>query len=418
MVGKHRADWLTLEGSLVAEQPTRDQHVVVVGSSLAGVRGTESLRRAGFTGQITLVGAETHYPPYDRPPLSKQILAGSWEAGAGRLRLDEGVGVDRLLGRTATGLDLVRRVVRVEDAQLPYDGLIVATGATPRNPWADTWSPARGVHVLRTIEDSLTLRDQLRSAARVAVVGAGFIGCEVAGTCRALGLEVTVVDTLPWPMMRAIGPEMGQVLAAFHRSRGVRMELGRRVVGPVGSDRVTGVLLDGDEVIDADVVVIAIGAVPETGWLEGSGLELADGVVCDAECFAIGTDSVVAAGDVARWAHPMLGELVRVEHWTNAVTQAELAARNLAARLAGGPAAEQYTAVPYFWSDQHDWKVQFVGFAAGGEVTIAEGTPDSGRFVAAYHRAGQLTGALCVNWPGRMPSYRRRIVAESAESRV
>jgi NADPH-dependent 2,4-dienoyl-CoA reductase/sulfur reductase-like enzyme len=393
-----------------------DQRVLVVGSSLAGVRGAEALRRAGFSGRITLVGAESHFPPYDRPPLSKQVLAGSWQPEQGRLRLDDGMDTELLLGRPAISLDLAEQVVRLDGTVLPFDGLVVATGATPRNPWAGVWTPDRGVHTLRTLDDCLRLRDELRNAERVAVVGAGFIGCEVAATCRALGLDVTVIDTLPSPMLRAIGPEMGEVLAAFHRSRGVRLALGRTVVAPAGRDRVEGVLLDGDELVEADMVVVAIGVAPQTQWLEGSGLELADGVVCDAECFAAGTDTVVAAGDVARWTHPMAGTSMRVEHWTNAVAQAQVAGRNLAARLAGRDEAETYAAVPYFWSDQHDWKVQFVGFSDGPadsmRVTVEAGTVESGKFVAAYHRAGQLVGALCVNWPAQVPKLRRRIVTE------
>lgn len=391
------------------------QRVVVVGSSLAGVRGAEALRRAGFTGGITLVGDETHFPPYDRPPLSKQILAGSIQPEEGRLRMDGEVNADLLLGRRAAGLDLARRTVLLDGGALPYDGLFVATGATPRNPWSD-WTPGQGVHTLRGLDDCLRLRDELRGPVRVAIVGAGFIGCEVAATCRTLGLDVTLVDTLPWPMLRAVGPEMGEVLAAFHRSRGVRLALGRSVVGLVGHDRVKGVQLDGDELVEAEVVVVAIGATPQTRWLEGSGLELADGVVCDARGFAAGAPAVVAAGDVARWTHPMTGTGLRVEHWTNAVGQAQVAARNLAARLAGTEPAESYATVPYFWSDQHDWKLQYVGFGAGQDgptrVEVELGAVEDGKFVAAYRREDRLVGAFCVNWPAQVPKYRKRIVAE------
>ncbi|MDX6356922.1 MAG: hypothetical protein QOF98_3825 [Streptomyces sp.] len=413
------------------------QRVVVVGSSLAGVRGAEALRRAGFSGGITLVGAEAHFPPYDRPPLSKQILAGSLGPEEGRLRVDSGVNVDLLLGRRAVGLDLARRTVLLDagpdggldgrldegadDNALPYDGLFIATGASPRNPWAD-WTPEQGVHTLRNLDDSLRLRDELRGPVKVAIVGAGFIGCEVAATCRALGLDVTLVDTLPLPMLRAVGPEMGEVLAAFHRSRGVRLALGRSVAGLVGHDRVKGVQLDGDELVEADVVVVAIGAAPQTHWLADSGLELADGVVCDARGFAVGAPTapaaptIVAAGDVARWTHPMTGTGLRVEHWTNAVGQAQVAARNLAARLAGTEPAESYATIPYFWSDQHDWKLQYVGFPAGQDsgarVEVELGAVEDGKFVATYHRDGRLVGALCVNWPAQVPKYRKRIVAE------
>jgi NADPH-dependent 2,4-dienoyl-CoA reductase/sulfur reductase-like enzyme len=394
----------------------QDRRVVVVGASLAGVRGAETLRRSGFAGGITLVGAEAHFPPYDRPPLSKQILAGHWQPEAGLLKVDDGLKADLVLGRSAVGLDLARKAVLLDGDELPFDGLFVATGATPRNPWAE-WTPERGVYTLRSLDDCLRLRDALRGPARVAIVGAGFIGCEVAGTCRALGLDVTLIDTLSWPMLRALGPEMGQVHAAFHRERGVRLVLGRSVAALVGHDRVKGIQLDGDEMVEADVVVVATGAAPETRWLEGSGLELAGGVICDAQGFAVGTDTVVAAGDVARWTHPMTGVGLRVEHWTNAVGQAEVAARNLAARLEGAEPVESYATVPYFWSDQHDRKLQYIGFGGsaaddGTQVTVELGAVEDGRFVAAYHRDGRLVGALCVSWPAQVPKYRRRIVAD------
>ncbi|HWG25567.1 FAD/NAD(P)-binding oxidoreductase [Actinospica sp.] len=396
---------------------TREQYqrVVVVGASLAGVRGAETLRRSGFTGRITLVGAEAHFPPYDRPPLSKQILAECWQPEAGLLRVDDGLDAELVLGRSAVGLDLARKAVLLDGDELPFDGLFVATGATARNPWT-RWTPERGVHTLRSLDDCLRLRDALRGAARVAIVGAGFIGCEVAGTCRDLGLDVTLIDTLNWPMLRAVGPEMGEVLAAFHRERGVRLALGRSVAALVGPGFVEGVQLDGDELVEADVVVVATGAAPETRWLEASGLELADGVMCDARGFALGTDTVVAAGDVARWTHPMTGTGLRVEHWTNAVGQAQVAARNLAARLAGAEPVESYATVPYFWSDQHDRKLQYIGFGGSGadgtRVAVELGAVEDGRFVTTYHRDGRLVGALCVNWPAQVPRYRRRIVAD------
>lgn len=395
---------------------TREQsrRVVVVGASLAGVRGAETLRRSGFTGRLTLVGAEAHFPPYDRPPLSKQVLAGHSPPEAGLLSVDEGLDAELVLGRSAVGLDLARRRVLLDGDELPFDGLFLATGAAARNPWPD-WTPERGVYTLRSLDDSLRLRDALRGAGRVAIVGAGFIGCEVAGTCRALGLDVTLIDTLRWPLLRAVGPEMGEVVARFHRERGVRLELGRSIAALVGPDRVRGVALDGDEVVEADVVVVATGAAPATRWLEGSGLELADGVVCDARGFAVGTETVVAAGDAARWIHPMTGSGLRVEHWTNAVGQAQVAARNLAARLAGAEPAESYATVPYFWSDQHDWKLQYVGFGGesdGTRVAVESGAIQEGRFVATYRREGRLVGALCVNCPAQVPKYRRRIVAD------
>ncbi len=391
---------------------TRAQRVVIVGASLAGVRGAEALRRAGFSGRITLVGAEPHFPPYDRPPLSKQILAGTWHPEAGRLRLDDSAHLDLLLGRPADCLDLKQRTIHLDGVTLPFDGLIVATGATPRSLRDGAQAPGRGVHTLRTVDDCLRLRDELRGATRVAVVGAGFIGCEVAATCRMRGLDVTLIDVLRQPMLRVIGPEMGEVLADLHRDHGVRLMLGRKVAGLTALDQgARAVLLESGEQVEAEVVVVALGVTPETRWLENSGLPLSDGVLCDEHCFAKGTDVVVAAGDIARWDHPVLGTSLRVEHWSNAVGQAQIAARNLAARLAGRAEQEAYATIPYFWSDQYDWKLQFVG-VTGEQVEVEEGSVGSGIFTVTYRSAGRLVGALCVNQPAQVPKFRRRIMAE------
>jgi NADPH-dependent 2,4-dienoyl-CoA reductase/sulfur reductase-like enzyme len=384
-------------------------HLVVVGSSLAGVRCVEAIRRTGFDGTVSLVGAEKHYPPIDRPPLSKKVLRTN--SPPDTVRMDGGVEVDLLLGREATGLDLSARRVSLDDGSaLDYDGLVIATGSAVRRlPGTE----GRGnVHVLRTVEDAAALRAALSPGVRVAIIGAGVLGCEIAATCRQLELDVTVIDAFSQPMLRILGPAVAPLLADLHREHGVHLLLHREVLGLRGGRIADGVLLDHDEVVDADVVVVAIGAFPQTRWLQGSGLELADGVVCDSECFAIGGDRrVLAAGDVARWDHPLLGGTMRVEHWTNAVSQGQIAGRNLVAALCGPGSVAPYDLLPYFWSDQYDWKLQFVG-ALGEETQFEEGRPGDRRFVISYRTGGRLVGALCANHPSRIGPWRSRITAE------
>jgi NADPH-dependent 2,4-dienoyl-CoA reductase/sulfur reductase-like enzyme len=268
-----------------------------------------------------------------------------------------------------------------------------------------------GVHYLRTLDDCLALRAALSASPRVVVVGAGFIGAEVASTCRGLGLDVTVLEALPVPLGRAVGAEMGAVLAELHRDNGVDLRLSAAVEGLVGDGKVEAVRLADGVLLPADVVVVGVGVTPATGWLEGCGLEIRDGIVCDESC-AAGPD-VVAAGDVARWRNPLFATELRVEHWDNAVAQAEAAARRL---LEGADGAVAYAPVPYFWSDQYGTKIQFVGTTAPGDsLEVVEGSTSERRFVAAYRRQGTLVGALLVGSPHRMPAY-RRMVAERDQS--
>ena len=386
---------------------------MIVGASLAGLRAAEALRRAGFGGEVVLIGAEPHFPPYDRPPLSKQVLAGDWDSDQARLKVDDGLALDVRTGTPAAALDLAgQAAVLADGAAVGFDGLIIATGAAPRRlPVPGASLPQ--VHVLRSVDDCRGLRAALRPGGRLVVVGAGFIGMEVAATARGLGLEVTVVDPLPAPMIRAVGPEMGAAVAAMHAAHGVRGLFGHVVAGFTGELGLTGVAIDGGEVLSADAAVVAVGAAPETGWLAGSGLELDDGVVCDETLFAVGTRHVVAAGDVARWQHPLLHRSLRVEHWTNAVSQAQAAARNLAARLSGDAPVQPYAALPYFWTDQYDWKLQLVGLP-GEELSVEEGALADGKMVAALRTGGELTGMLCLNWPGRLAACRRRLTQTGA----
>jgi NADPH-dependent 2,4-dienoyl-CoA reductase/sulfur reductase-like enzyme len=386
--------------------------VVVVGASLAGLRAVETLRTEGFDGSVTLIGAEDHLP-YDRPPLSKKVLSGEWEPDRIALRRDGGLdalGVDARLGVRATALDVAGRTVHLDDGSaVPYDALVIATGSEvrrlPGQPELD------GLFVLRTLDDSLSLRAALtRGSPRVVVVGAGFIGSEVASTAHGLGCAVTVVEALPVPLERALGAEMGAACAALHQAHGVELRLGVGVDGFEGRERVEGVRLSDGSVVPADVVVVGVGVAPATGWLESSGLELRDGVVCDAT-LAAGPPGVHAAGDVCRWPNELFGEEMRVEHWTNAAEQGAHAARAILAGAAG-ERPSPYAPVPFFWSDQYGLKLQFLGRAGPqDEVRVVHGSPGEHGFVALYGRAGRLRGVLGMARPKLVMGYQKLLAA-------
>ncbi len=382
---------------------------VVVGASLAGLRAAEALRRGGHEGPITVVGAEP-YLPYDRPPLSKQVLTGKFDPEDTGLDYDRSLDLDWILGVAATGLDLDRRTVLLDGPEpIPFDRLVIATGAAPRRlPGFDA---GPGVHYLRTRDDAARLRQELVGAERVVVIGAGFIGLEVAASAHDLGLGVTVLEALPVPLERAIGAQMGEAVADLHRRRGVDVRTGVEVAGLAASgETVEGVRLGDGSVVPAEVVVVGIGVAPVTGWLEGSGVDLRDGVLCDDRLRVLAggrpRPDITAAGDVARWTHPGSGEAVRIEHWTNAADQGEAAAQAL---LQGG-AVPPYGPVPYFWSDQHGVKIQFVGGTRpGDEVAVIEGDPAEDRFVAAYGSGGRLVAALGMRRPARVMALQRLI---------
>jgi 3-phenylpropionate/trans-cinnamate dioxygenase ferredoxin reductase subunit len=375
---------------------------------LAGLRAVEELRRLGYDGAIRVVGAETH-EPYDRPPLSKEVLAGEADAEDIALRrqpIDE-LEADWHLGRRATALDVAARTVTLDDGTTLAGsrGVVVATGASARR--LPNTPDLAGIHVLRTLDDSLALRADLdRAPGRVVVVGGGFIGAEVAVTCRARHLAVTMLEALPAPMVRGLGPALGDVLAAMHRDHGVDLRTGVGVEGFEGADRVERVRLADGTAVDADVVVVGVGAAPCTGWLEGSGLDIEHGVRCDETLLA--APGVVAAGDVCRWPNPRFGgELMRLEHWTNAAEQGVAVAARL---LAGDGPAEAFAPVPFVWSDQYGTKIQVVGHVRGDdEVALVDGTYDERRFVAAVGRGGRLVGAVGFGRPRVVMQYRRMI---------
>ncbi|MGW6441603.1 NAD(P)/FAD-dependent oxidoreductase [Lentzea sp. NPDC055074] len=364
------------------------ERVVVVGASAAGATTAETLRREGYTGALTLVGDEKVLP-YDRPPLSKQVLAGTWDPERTVLRLASAyadLGIELRLGTPATGLDLTRRTVTLSGGdELGYDGLVIATGTTARE--LPSGHDLAGVHVLRTLDDALALRGALLRSSSVVVVGAGFLGSEAAAVARQRGLDVTLVDPLPLPLVRQFGDRVAAAVAELHEEQGVRLRTGTGVAALHGEVSVAAVELTDGTVLRADVVLVAIGAEPATGWLDGSGVPVDDGVVCDATCRA--ADQVYAAGDVARWFHPRFGGLMRVEHRMNATEQGMAVARNLLG------AQTPFAPVPYFWTDQFDTKIQAHGvFPADAEMVVAHGTIAERRFVAHYRVNDEVVGVL------------------------
>jgi NADPH-dependent 2,4-dienoyl-CoA reductase/sulfur reductase-like enzyme len=376
--------------------------LVIVGASLAGLRAAQAARKAGFDGAVVMVGAERHRP-YTRPPLSKELLAGEHTVDRVELPCD-GLGIEWRLGAPAARLDRGRRRVVLSDAEeIEYDRVILATGSRPR-PWPGDGAQLDGVHVLRELDDALALRAAFDRRPRVAIVGAGFIGCEVAATARKEDLEVTLIDIAPTPML-PLGAELGAWCAELHRDHGVDMRLGTGVARLLGDGRVAAVELADGERIPADVVVVGLGALPNTEWLAGSGLSVDPGLACDATLTAIGDADVLGAGDIVAWPHPLAdGETIRIEHWTVAAEQGQLAGRNV---LLAPDERKPYDAPPYFWSDQYDKKIQSLGFPGRAEaIELLESTPDRARLVYGGERDGRLVGIIAINAARRLGTYR------------
>lgn len=379
--------------------------IVVLGASLAGLRAAEFIRRGNFEGKLVLIGDEERLP-YDRPPLSKEVLRGEWEPERIALRkksYDE-LNLELMLGRRAVSLDSDARLVELEDGdRVSFDGMVIATGARVRT--LPGQPELQGVHSLRTLDDALAIRAALADKPRVAVIGAGFIGAEVAASVRQLGLEVTMIEALETPLAQSLGPRLGAILQNAHERRGVKVLCGRRVQSFLGSDRVEGLLLDDGTQLDCELVIIGIGMNPSIGCLEGSGLELGDGVLCD-ETLSASVPGIVAAGDVCNWHNPLFDERMRIEHWTNAVEQARHASRTL---LAAPGEAKPFESVPIFWSDQFDIKIQGVGRPRPSDELFVRGTPDADKLVALYGRAGRLVGAVAFNSPPKLIELRMLI---------
>lgn len=365
----------------------------------------------GFQERITLVGEERHQP-YDKPALSKEVLAPD-RAGEPPVLLtkqeaDER-GIELMLGVKAVGLDLTeRRVATDEGERLPFDRLVLATGVTPRTlPGTGDLS---GVHTLRTADDAWALRAELDRSPRVVVIGAGFIGAEFVAAARARGLDVCVVEAQPIPMAHLFGERVGRMLAGIHAMNGVAVEAG---VGfssftDDGRGRVTGVVLADGRTLPADLVVVGIGARPATDWLESSGLDLANGVACDSRLrvTGVGVAAVYAAGDIAHRYHPMCGKSLRIEHWTNAGEHGEIVAADILGQQA--PRAQ----VPYVWSDQYGRRIQIVGRPAEGRLSALRGGIEVSGMTAVYaDEAGRAVGALVVDDPRTFMSCRKAVAS-------
>ncbi|MFF2364677.1 NAD(P)/FAD-dependent oxidoreductase [Streptomyces sp. NPDC058122] len=392
--------------------------VAVVGASLAGLSAARSLRRQGYDGRLVVIGDELHRP-YDRPPLSKEFLAGTLgEADLSLETDDEDLRAEWLLGVRATGLDRTERAVRLADGrEVRADGIVIATGAMARTlPGSEGLA---GVHTLRTLDDARALRDELARGGRLVVIGGGFIGAEVASTAYALGLDVTVVEAAPAPLAGPLGARMGGIVSALHVDHGVRLLCGVGVKGLSGDersgtgvppdgarDRVNAVLLEDGRSIPADIVVVGVGARPCVEWLEGSGVELDNGVKCGADG-RTGLAGVVAVGDCANWYDPRAGTHRRVEHWTGARERPDAA---IATLLAGGAVEPGVPRPPYFWSDQYGVKIQFAGHAAAADsVTIEAGAVDDRDVLAVYRRAGVPVAVLGMNQPRLFTRWRKQL---------
>lgn len=379
------------------------KHVVVVGASLAGVSAVDGLREHGFDGEITLLDAEEDLP-YDKPPLSKQALAGAMPYEDLPLRPEAWYAEQRVslrLGTRARRLDPVARAVHLESgAVLGYDGLVLATGSTARDVPVPCSAPER-IHRLRTLEDSRRLQADLRPGRHLAIIGAGFIGLEVASTARQFGLDVTVVETAATPLGRVFGSRVGGWFRELHERHGVTLRCAEHLEGITDGPEGFTLHFSGGRTVVADVVVASVGASPQVGWLAGSGLDVSDGVRCASD-LTTGVPDVVAAGDIATWRNPLFDEAMRVEHWTNAVEQGRHAAASLLGRR------EDYAPVPFFWTDQHDAKVRFVGRAAA-EDDVVTAEPKPGSLVAGFGRHGIVRGAVCVNAPKQLATLRQAI---------
>ncbi|MFF4253705.1 NAD(P)/FAD-dependent oxidoreductase [Streptomyces sp. NPDC001663] len=383
--------------------------VAVVGASLAGLSAARSLRKQGYDGRLVVIGDEIHRP-YDRPPLSKEFLAGT--LGEADLVLetdDEDLGAEWLLGTRATGLDRTARAVRLGDGrEVHADGIVIATGAAARAlPGSDGLA---GVHTLRTLDDARALRDELVRGGRLVVIGGGFIGAEVASTAYALGLDVTVIEAAPTPLAGPLGEVMGAVVSGLHADHGVRLLCGVGVKGLSGETRVDAVLMEDGRSVPADIVVVGVGASPCVEWLEGSGVTLDNGVKCGADG-RTSLAGVVAVGDCANWYDPRAGAHRRVEHWTGARERPDAA---IATLLAGGAVEPGVPRPPYFWSDQYGVKIQFAGHAAGADsVTVEEGAADDRNVLAVYRRAGNPVAVLGMNQPRLFTRWRKQLAAMS-----
>lgn len=382
---------------------------VVVGAGMAGLRAAEAVRKAGFDGEITVAGAEPHMP-YNRPPLSKDAVGTEFDAGSLPFRVSKAArDVDWRLGAPVAAADTGGRTVTFADGTtLDWDGLVIATGVRPRR--LSLPGPEAGRQVIRTIDDAEALRKDLDKAKRIVVLGAGFIGCEVAAAARARGLDVTVVAPEPLPMEAPLGPELAAALLRRHQAAGVDFRLGVVPTGFEGVARVQSVVLSDGSTVETDVTVESVGSVPNIEWLDGNGLDLGDGVAADHLLRVAGRPDVVACGDVARFPHPLFGgQARRAEHWTVAIDTAKHAGAALGRHLTSSPVDETpFTALPTFWSDQYGLRIQSFGVTGLKDARVLEGDLN-GDVAVGYHRDGVLAGVVLIGLGSRYQHYRTLI---------
>nr|VTO98313.1 Ferredoxin--NAD(P)(+) reductase fdr [Mycobacterium riyadhense] len=383
--------------------------IVIVGGGLGAARTAEQLRRAGYAGRLTIVSDEVHLP-YDRPPLSKEVLRSEVDDVALKPRefYDE-KDITLRLGAAASSLDTAAQTVTLADGTvLGYDELVIATGLVPRR--IPSFPDLEGIRVLRSYDECMALREHASSAKHAVVVGAGFIGCEVAASLRGLGVDVVLVEPQPTPLASVLGERIGALVTRLHRDEGVDVRTGLGVAEVRGERHVdTVVLTDGTEV-PADLVVVGIGSHPATDWLQGSGIEIDNGVICD-EAGRTSAPNVWALGDVASW-RDATGHQVRVEHWSNVADQARVV---VPAML--GNDVPSNVVVPYFWSDQYDVKIQCLGEPeATDTVHLVE--DDGRKFLAYYERDGVLVGVVGGGLPGKVMKVRAKIAAGTPISEV
>jgi NADPH-dependent 2,4-dienoyl-CoA reductase/sulfur reductase-like enzyme len=384
--------------------------LLVVGASLAGLRAAQAARKAGFEGTLTVVGDEQHMP-YTRPPLSKELITGAQTREQVALRFTD-TEVDWRLGVAAVRLErAARTVVLADGTELGYDRLILATGCRARQ-WRGPGAELDGVHTLRTVDDSLALRAAIAPDTRLVIIGAGFIGCEVAASAHKLGAQVTVVDIAPHPML-PLGAELGARCGLLHERHGVEIRCGFGIEAIIGRTAVEAVALSDGTHVDADAVLLALGAEPNVEWLAGSGLETRAGVECDATLTTTADPDVLAAGDIAAWPQPLAGgQPMRIEHWTVAAEHGQAAGRNA---LLAPETREPHTAPPYFWSDQFETKIQSVGLPMLAErIEIVDEEPEAGRLLATGERDGQLIAAVGFNNARRINQYRVQLADAEA----
>ncbi|TQC47825.1 NAD(P)/FAD-dependent oxidoreductase [Rhodococcus sp. WS4] len=382
-------------------------NIVIAGASIAGLSAARQLRKSGFTGTVQLVDEDPH-GPYRRPEVSKGLLNGKADSDSVKVKWPDELGLARITGARLEGLDLHSRELTATaesgSTVIPFDGLIIATGVHARpNPF----TRLHGVYTLRSLGDSRRMSEKLRGSTSVAIVGGGFIGLEVAAVARAMGKRVTVLEASARPLGRVLGPVFSDHLARIHRDRGVELLCGVSVSELVEgtSGEVRGVSLSDGRIVEADTVLVAIGSAPSVGWMASSGLDLTDGVRCDATCAVEGASGVVAAGDVASWWNPLYGRRMRIEHWTNAIEQGTFAAR----RLLDDHEEDGFSSAPYFWSDQHGMRLQSIGTTIGHDrVDVLD--QDGDRLLVAYSSAGRLTCVAGINAGTKVQSYRKMVL--------